>query len=201
MKKEANRNLASSRARLANHEIVVLAAYLVGAGASAVDIEDIAIQANALAPGRFTWRKFNEQINIDTVRKRLWDATKPAKGAYLMGSEKSGWRLTKKGYDFARKQISLGTITQPESSRMSQDERGAATREIRRMMSEEAYRKMCLGQSQSITKSEVERFFRLDDYVVGKARAARIERVRIIANDNHELTRAIEVLVKLLQDV
>ena len=64
--KEALRN------PLANHELVVLAAYLAGAQSNSVDTEDIAIKANDLAPGRFSWRKYKDQINIDTVRKRLF---------------------------------------------------------------------------------------------------------------------------------
>jgi hypothetical protein len=65
---------------LPNHELVVLAAYLAGAQSTPADTEDIAIKANVLAPGRFSWRKYKDQINIDTVRKRLWDATKAEKG-------------------------------------------------------------------------------------------------------------------------
>src|ERR1700730_15529775 len=90
---------------LPNHELVVLAAYLAGAQSATADTEDIAVKANDLAPGRFSWRKYKDQINIDTVRKRLWDASKPEKGGYLIGSEKSGWRLTKSGFDFAKKTI------------------------------------------------------------------------------------------------
>jgi len=81
---------------------VVVAALLAGAKTASVDTEDIAMKANELAPGRFTWRKYKDQINIDTVRKRLWDATKPEKGSLLIGSEKMGWRLTKVGFVFAR---------------------------------------------------------------------------------------------------
>ncbi|MFZ2068557.1 MAG: hypothetical protein WAV27_21505, partial [Xanthobacteraceae bacterium] len=56
---------------LANHEVVVLATYLAGGRTSYTDTEDIAVKANEIAPGRFAWRKYKEQINIETVRKRL----------------------------------------------------------------------------------------------------------------------------------
>lgn len=185
---------------LANHEIVVLAAYLVGAESSPADTEDIAIKANDLAPGRFGWRKYKEQINIDAVRKRLWDATKPEKGAYLIGSEKTGWRLTKAGFDFANRRIGAGNMTQLNRVPASQAERAAQTREIKRMMNEDAFQKMRLGQTASITKSEAERFFRIDDYVTGKARTAKIERFRIIAADDSELAQAIDVLSRLVKE-
>lgn len=185
---------------LANHELVVLAAYFAGAESAVTDTEDIAIKANELAPGRFTWRKYKEQINIDAVRKRLWDATKVEKGAYLIGSEKVGWRLTKAGFDFATRQANDGILAQPIKTRASQAERKTQTREIKRMMSDEAFLKIQLGQAASITKSEAERFFRIDDYVTGKARTAKIERFRIIATNNSELAQVIKILSQLVEE-
>ena len=93
------------RAVLANHEIVVLAAYLIGGQYKYVDTEDIAVKANELAPGRFSWRKYKDQINIDTVRKRLWDATKAEKGAYLIGTERGGWLVSEGGCRFAEARL------------------------------------------------------------------------------------------------
>jgi hypothetical protein len=107
---------------LANYELVVLAAFRAGAQTKLVDTEDIAVKANNLAPGRFCWRKYKDQINIDTVRKRLWDATKAEKGGYLIGSEKTGWRLTKAGFDFARRQSTKRALPQPDKPRVSQNE-------------------------------------------------------------------------------
>ena len=46
---------------LANHEVVVLATYLAGGRTAYTDTEDIAVKANEIAPGRFTWRKYKEQ--------------------------------------------------------------------------------------------------------------------------------------------
>jgi len=188
---------------LANHEIVVIAAYLVGADSNSADTEDIAVKASQLVPGRFTWRKYKEQINIDTVRKRLWDAAKSEKGSYLIGSEKTGWRLTKAGFDFAKgfpvqnkkKNASKGKV----STRESQTERTAKTREIKRMLAEHAFKKIQEGKATTLTKSDAERFFRLDDYVTGKARAAKIERFKIMAQGQPELSEAIDSLKKLLE--
>lgn len=185
--------------KLANHELVVLAAYLAGAQSTSADTEDIAIKANELAPGRFAWRKYKEQINIDTVRKRLWDATKPEKGAYLIGSEKAGWRLTKTGFDFAIRYFDAGHAPQQNKLRESQTERTAQTREINRMMNEDAFHKIQKGLTTSITKSEAEKFFRIDDYVTGKARTGKIERFRILATGNNALMQAIDLLARLVE--
>ncbi len=134
---------------LTNLEIVVLAAYLAGAETALADTEDIAISANVLAPGRFAWRKYKEQINIDAVRKRLWDATKPEKGAYLSGSEKLGWRLTKAGFDFAHFHMSSGSLGLIKRAPMSKNERSAKMREIARMKNEEAFKYRWVRQTQS----------------------------------------------------
>ncbi len=185
---------------LPNHQLVVVAAFLVGAQSLVVDTEDIAVKANELAPGRFSWRKYKEQINIDTVRKRLWDATKPEKGGYLIGSEKTGWRLTKSGFDFAKKQTRAGPLIQTRRDRVSQTERTGQNRELKRMMSEVAYHKVAERRETEITKAEAERFFRVDDYVTGKARTAKIERFRIIAANNKGLLKTIETLAALIKE-
>ncbi len=187
---------------LANHELVVLAAFLAGAQTGPADTEDIAVQANKLAPGRFCWRKYKKQINIETVRKRLWDASKADKGGYLIGSEKAGWRLTKTGFDFARRQIKRQASLRPAKTRVraSQSERTMKTREVRRMMNETAFLKHRDGDTASITKFDAERFFRLDDYVIGKTRVAKIERFRIIAANNKPLTQAIDFLAGLVRE-
>lgn len=46
---------------LPNHEIVTLAVYLLGGERQRVDTEDIAVKANELASGRFTWRKYPDR--------------------------------------------------------------------------------------------------------------------------------------------
>jgi hypothetical protein len=185
---------------LANHEVVVLAAYLAGAQKSVADTEDIAVKANKLAPGRFTWRKYKNQINIDTVRKRLWDATKSEKGAYLIGSEKAGWRLTKAGFDFARKGIKKTKTKVLPKQRQSREELASHTRELRRMMLEDAFVKFANGHAQEISKGDAERFFRIDDYVTGQSRSAKIERFKIIASNNKRLSQAIELLATLVKE-
>jgi len=86
MEKSSKRKKGAKPLDLANYEIVVLAAYLSGGQYRYVDTEDIAVKANEIAPGRFSWRKYKDQINIETVRKRLWDAAKPEKGQYLIGT-------------------------------------------------------------------------------------------------------------------
>ena len=67
---------------LANHEIVVVAVYLCGGATKPADSEDVAMKANELAPGRFTWTKYKDQISLEHVRVYLSDAKKEKNGSY-----------------------------------------------------------------------------------------------------------------------
>jgi hypothetical protein len=162
---------------LANYEIAVIATYLVGGQYRHADTEDIAIKANEIAPGRFTWRKYKKQVNIDIVRKRLWDAILPNKGAYLIGSERNGWLLTERGIAFAKGHAANLESVDLSKTRRSAKEKAWVNRERERMTGELAFEKFMDGEIDSVTSVEAERFFRIDDYVVGKARAGKIERV------------------------
>jgi hypothetical protein len=181
----------------ANHEIVVLATYLAGGKTAYTDTEDIAVKANEIAPGKFAWRKYKEQIDIGTVRKRLWDAAK--KSGYLIGSERDGWLLTQTGLKFSRKHLRRLTTAGTSSLRRSKREQTWISRERLRMLAESAYQKFAAGQLKSISPVEAERFFRVDDYVVGAARTTKIER-SIAAFDADpllgEATRRVAELVR-----
>ena len=184
---------------LANYEIVVLAAHFAGGRVSYADTEDIAVKANAIAPGRFTWRKYKEQINIETVRKRLWDATKADKGGYLIGSERDGWLLTQTGLKFCKKHLRLLNNTDTSTTRHSQREQTWISRERLRMLAEPAYQKFASGQIKSISPVEAERFFRVDDYVVGAARKTKVARsIAAFSADPQlgEATRRVAELVR-----
>lgn len=82
---------------LSNTQVIVLAVALLGGDVSSIDREDIAIRANELAPGRFTWRKYTENIDLDAVGVALRDAKKTKNGGLLMGNNIDGWMLSPNG--------------------------------------------------------------------------------------------------------
>ena len=89
----------------ANHELVTLAVFLLGGDTKPADLEDIAMKANELAPGRFACRKYPAQINIKYVDDSLRDAKKSKNGTYVLKSNKDEWLLTERGLAFARERI------------------------------------------------------------------------------------------------
>ena len=97
--------MTKPKTKFANHELVTLSLFLLGGDAGPVDLEHIAVKANALAPGRFAWRNYPSQINIKNVDAFLWDAKKPKNGGYVLNSGKDEWLLTVAGVTFARRRI------------------------------------------------------------------------------------------------
>jgi len=186
----------SKSSSLANDKIVVLAAFLAGAANGYADTEDIAVQAAKMAPGRFSWRKYPDQINIDTVRKRLWDAASEKKGGLLTGSEKDGWLLTESGLQFCSEHDERLKTVDATVMRRSKKEQPWATRERARMCAEAAYTKWADGQVKEVTSVEAERFFRIDDYIVGDLRQSRISRAKDTFATDPTMSEAIEEIAK-----
>lgn len=194
----ANREKTTDRqSRLSSRDIVTLAVYLLGGDASPVDVEDIAIKANELAPGRFTWRKYANQVNIDAVRKRLWDA-KCLEPATLIGSEKVGWMLTEVGvmHAFEKKQQLESPGGEIATRRR---DKPWVSREKSRMIATPAYSKVLAGNLADVTEREAETFFRIDDYVNEAAKARKINRAINAFRDDPELGTVIRTLANILK--
>jgi len=186
---------------LSNHQIVTLAVYLIGGDSQYVDTEDVAMKANELAPGRFTWRKYPKQISLENVSKRLFDVLKDEHGAYLCGSRKKGWLLSETGLKFVKKH--LKNITDTDLSRQNIDPKEKKWRqsEKARLLASEAYAKLQIGDIKTVTKREAEAFFRIDDYVTGDARQQKILRVKNIFGKDVDLGEAIDQLASKIAEV
>lgn len=179
---------------LSNHEIVTLAVYLLGGDTQYVDTEDAAVKANELAPGRFTWRKYRDQINIENVRTFLSDAKKGKNGAYLRGAGKDGWLLTESGVAFAKARVTGLEAVDLSRDRLSVKERKWLQHERARMLSSEAFAKFAAGMADAISMQEAESFFRLDAYVTGNAREDKIIRALNSFSSDPDLGAAAKAL-------
>lgn len=187
--------------KLANYEIVTLAVFLLGGKSNPIDAEDIAVKANQIAPLRFTWKKYKDQISIDNIRKRLWDAKKAQNGSYLIGSDKQGWQLTEEGLKFAEQ--NLHRINEAELARKPIDlkEQRLLRSEKERMLSSIAYEKFETDNLDAITLQEACAFFRIDEYVVGEARERKILRAINSFSDDLDLKDVVIYLASLARKV
>jgi len=154
---------------------------------NAVDTEDVAMKANEIAPGRFSWKKYPDQINLELVRVFLSDAKKPANGSYVRGSGVQGWILTPQGLDFAKEVLPRLNTDDLSRAPMTPRDKHLFDRERLRLKDTTAYEKYVNGNGAQISRREVEQFFRLDDYIVGPARERKVDRITTMFRDDQEL--------------
>lgn len=159
-----------------------------GGSDAAVHVEKVAVAADAVAPGRFRWRLYPQHINLVIVGKALRDAK--ALGL-TSGNSAVGWRLTEAGASAAS--ANDAPLTRPKRDRTVDP---WAARERDRLMEEPAYAKVRDGAQDTVTEREALRFFRLDDYIVGSVRAARIHRMVQAFGKDSELGRIVRFLAE-----
>ncbi|MBN2395555.1 MAG: hypothetical protein JXC36_03710 [Candidatus Atribacteria bacterium] len=179
-----------------NIEIVTISVYLLSGDSKLVDTEDIAVKTNELAPGRFVWLKYQDQINIEKVRTSLSDAKKSKNGSYIIGLHKDGWQLTQAGLDFSKKNIRDFRKVDISRPPINKKEAIYYNREKLRMLSTEAYKKVISNNSKAVTVQEAEAFFRLDEYIKGEIRNQKIERIVTSFNDDPDLKDVIQILAE-----
>jgi hypothetical protein len=185
---------------VSNFEIVILAVYLLGGDYKYVDTEDVAVKANEMANGRFAWKKYPDQINIELIRVNLSNAKKPSNGSYLHGSGNEGWQLSKSGLKFAKDRIRH--LKNADLSRKPVDKKEIAWRrqEKSRMIGTTAFKKVSLNNEDTVTAQEAEAFFRIDDYVTGKAREIKLTRIVNAFGDDSDLGKAIKTLAEKVRN-
>jgi hypothetical protein len=189
----------NSELAMPQSDIVAIAAFLAGAISKPVDMEDIAIKANEIAPGRFSWRKYKDQIDLELIYKHLWDLTKPDKGSFVTGSKNEGWMLTLAGTSFAEKAVKAIGGSKLGGSRLSPKDKERLKRDRARMLSEPAFLKIAGGRASEVTLPEAERFFRLDDYVQGDARERKIVQAENAFHDDDQLGPAVAKAAQLVR--
>jgi hypothetical protein len=175
--------------RPSNEEVALLALLQLGGDVQLIDIEDIAIRADELAPGQFRWRKHVEHINLLAAYYALNDGRKSGRAR---GKPASGWMLTDEGVAAA---TALQRIAHPpDEPLISKHDRVWQMKERQRLITESAYAKFVSGTYDSINEREAMRFFRVDDYILGDRRRARIDSLIRIFSSDPELADAVKAI-------
>ncbi len=181
-------------------ELVTLAVFLCGGDTHAIDTEDIAVKVNELAPGRFTWRKYPEQINLELVRTYL-SAAKGRSG-YLSGVGKAGWTLTPKGLAWVKTEGQA--LLSQDTSRRRAELKGGSIDEVRwrrerdRVLVTSAWKRWSQGH-RDILERDAEEVFRIDGYAIGRTRDMKIARLRKMFDDDPELSPFIAVVAEIVE--
>lgn len=191
---KARNNATTQSNRLSSRDLVVLTVFLLGGDSEPIDTEDVAKRVNELAPGRFTWVKYPDQINIELVRTYLSDAKKPKHGALLSGTGNTGWRLTAAGQKFASEKQTVAKQPFRRERKLSAADAAWLRCERERWIGSDAFSKHAGGRTEEVTKQEAEALFRLDDYIVDRLREKKIGRVVNAFRDDAELCELVETL-------
>lgn len=178
----------------ANYELATIGVFLLGGETKPIDLEDIAMKMDELAPGRFTWRKFPTQINIKSVEDSLWDAKKVKNGKYVLKLNKEEWLLTEKGVGFARRGVKGLKGANVSRKTLSEKEKNWMRSERERMLDSLAFAKFRAGELDGVGEQEAEAFFRLDSYVTGRAREQKLLRLLNAFGEDPELGEAVKAL-------
>jgi len=187
---------SSTPRELSNMEVVVLAIYVLGGDQTPVDTEDAAMKANELAPGRFAWRKYPDQVSLEHVRVFLSDAKKPKYGSLLAGDGTKGWRLTPAGVAWASRNIHQAVAGSAERERLDRGLERRRTNEEVRIHSLRAWAKFTAGESVSLREAEA--VFRVSEYVRGFRREQLVDRGRTLFADDAELGPFVEAMAEIV---
>ena len=160
------------------------------------------MKTHQLSPGRFSWRKYPDQINLELVRVRLSEAKSEAHGKFLEGSTPRGWMLTAAGLKWASKVAADDTNLQPQLD--GGRERGGSVdaqridRERARLTASGAWAKWP-GRANDISAPEAQEVFRLDSYATDELRATKVDRLRKVFIADPAMLEFIDSLARLLE--
>lgn len=177
-----------------------MAVYLCSGDVKVVDTEDAAVQANEIAPGRFSWRKYPGQINIELVRISLSEAKR--RHGYLAGTGRDGWSLTPSGLAWAKTEGAL--LLDVDQSRRREERKGGSfdearwQRERERVTRTPAWELWESGE-RGIPMREAEAVFRIDNYAIGRTRDLKIARLRGLFEEDPEVAPFITAVAAIVE--
>jgi hypothetical protein len=173
-----------TRGRITSQRLAAVALLQLDGAMRAVDTEDLAMKMAALAPDRFRWKKYPEQINIDQIRYTV-TALLRTDPPFASGGVRYGWMLTAAGITWALQ--TPGIAPEPVHEALAQH---AAL--LRQTKAWEKFSRMAL---QEVTIYDARHFLRVDEYTSIRRRRERIQAVCNIAARDADL-RALVVYLR-----
>lgn len=184
--------------QLTKKDVVVVALASLQGGTAAVDTEDVAIAAHALAPAAFGWRKHTEHIDLDVVRTSLRHE-KESSGARIDGSVRTGWHLTPTGQAWLARNRTLlegANVTVAETPAAT-GKRRAETHEVSaaidRVRSSPAFRAWAAGQA--VNDRAAAEVFRIDEYTPQRDRTLKTARINQLASEHDDIAAFLQVAI------
>lgn len=180
---------------------MTLAVYLLEGATRAVDTEDVAVKVNELAPGRFAWRKYPDQINLELIRVYLSAAK--SRGEYVSGSGRTGWTLTSRGLAWA--ELAAPSLLDRDMTRRREERQAGSIDESRwrreraRVTRTAAWLKWLGGSGDAISEREAAEVFRIDSYAIGRTRDLKVARLHEMFRDDSDLRDFITAVAAVVE--
>ena len=166
-----------------NRELTAAALFRLGGAERAIDLEELAMQVAQLAPGRFRWKRYPEQINLEAVYLAAKSLLR-AKPPLVTGGKRDGWMLTRAGIAWC-----IGGLG--EHAVQSSPGEGAID-PVLLLRQTEAFHKFQRDEDLSI--HDVRRFLRVDEYSSRRRRKERVQAIHNAIGDDAELLRLVDHL-------
>lgn len=152
-----------------NSDITVMAVYQLGGALRHIHLEDVAMKAAELSPRRFCWKKYPEQINLESVRISLKHEL-ASTDRRVLGSIRDGWILTPEGLSWCIATNAVGG---------GQSLINQLHQEVERAKRTAAFSKTIGGNEENVSTAEVEALLRVNEYFTARDRR---ERALALAN-------------------
>ena len=184
------------------YDLVTLAMQILGGDDQALDIEDIAMKCEELAPGTFAWRKYKNQINLELVGFAVRDAKKQKYGGLVSGSHLKGWRLTANGVALSKKLIvetkAQGKVeVQPTKHRNLDVNRN--NRELARIKESVAFAEW--RNSSKASKSALSQLLRINAYASQDSIDVKVARLARVIGLDDEIDTFLNHIISIKQDL
>ncbi len=180
---------------LTSNEIIALSVYRVAGESGTAESEDIAVEADKIAKGKFRWKKYKKFIDIFQIRVLLGNA-KISK--LIKGGEKKGWSLTKTGLILVNSIFSKLKHKTQKFNRQSKNSKDKLNYEYSRIINSSAFKKYNNNQEDLISKNEAKIIFRIDDYVDEVNKKNNISKMIKMFNLNKEVDKFLRKMKEVI---
>ncbi len=149
---------------LTNPQLVTLAVAELGGQNNYIDREEVAIHVNVLAPGRFNWRRYPENIDLEAVSVALRDARKERYGGLLTSDNRKGWMLTPSGIKWLT-ELGVSDLNDIEQNKIRKNSILANQElEATRLKNTNAYKLFIKRKIRQISLQDFYEFARINEY-------------------------------------
>ncbi len=189
-----------NKIKFANDEIVILALYLLGGHSKLIHLEEIAMKADEIAPGRFRWIHNKEMISDSNIWDALSNARQKKKKGQFVTSSKSSWILTDQGINFAKKNINKIDRTINTKEREDPTIRKKRNLALTRIINSQAYKLLNEKKVNEILLDNLEEVFKINDYMTENKKIERIQSLKSLFLNDTKTLKIIKSFEQLMNE-